>query len=126
MKNAKTLFAIASLSAALSSALWSGMASAAPAAPATTVSAETWFGAEPVASGPALSRAEVQADLALWNRAGLNVYRESDVNHWDADYQQRLARYQRMRSGPEYLAEVQRLGGSVKAAEGQGSGRVPG
>ncbi len=123
MKNAKTLFAIASLSAALSSALWSGMASAAPA---TTVSAETWFGAEPVASGPALSRAEVQADLALWNRAGLNVYRESDVNHWDADYQQRLARYQRMRSGPEYLAEVQRLGGSVKAAEGQGSGRVPG
>lgn len=126
MKNAKTLFAIASLSAALSSALWSGMASAAPAAPAATVSAETWFGAEPVASGPALSRAEVQADLALWNRAGLNVYRESDVNHWDADYQQRLARYQRMRSGPEYLAEVQRLGGSVKAAEGQGSGRVPG
>ena len=68
----------------------------------------------------------MQADLALWNRAGLNVYRESDVNHWDADYQQRLAQYQRMRSGPEYLAEVQRLGGSVKAAEGQGSGRVPG
>ncbi|AEF87899.1 hypothetical protein DelCs14_0863 [Delftia sp. Cs1-4] len=119
MKHAKTLFAIVSLS----SALWSGMASAAPA---NTVSAETWFGAEPVASGPALSRAEVQADLALWNRAGLNVYRESDVNHWDADYQQRLAQYQRMRSGPEYLAEVQRLGGSVKAAEGQGSGRVPG
>lgn len=123
MKHAKTLFAITALSAALSSALWSGMASAAPAA---TVSAETWFGAEPAASGPALSRAEVQADLALWNRAGLNVYRESDVNHWDADYQQRLAQYQRMRSGPEYLAEVQRLGGSVKAAEGQGSGRVPG
>ena len=123
MKHAKTLFAIVSLSAALSSSLWSGMASATPA---TTVSAETWFGAEPVASGPALSRAEVQADLALWNRAGLNVYRESDVNHWDADYQQRLAQYQRMRSGPEYLAEVQRLGGSVKAAEGQGSGRVPG
>lgn len=120
MKHAKTLFAITALSAALSSALWSGMASAA------TVSAETWFGAEPAASGPALSRAEVQADLALWNRAGLNVYRESDVNHWDADYQQRLAQYQRMRSGPEYLAEVQRLGGSVKAAEGQGSGRVPG
>lgn len=119
MKHAKTLFAIVSLS----SALWSGMALAAPAA---TVSAETWFGTEPVASGPALSRAEVQADLALWNRAGLNVYRESDVNHWDADYQQRLAQYQRMRSGPEYLAEVQRLGGSVKAAEGQGSGRVPG
>ena len=48
------------------------------------------------------------------------------MNHWDADYQQRLAQYQHMRSGPEYLAEVQRLGGSVKAAEGQGSGRVPG
>ena len=76
MKHAKTLFAITALSAALSSALWPGMASAAPAA---TVSAETWFGAEPASSGPALSR-----------------------------------------------AEVQRLGGSVKAAEGQGSGRVPG
>ena len=47
MKHAKTLFAIVSLS----SALWSGMASAAPAA---TVSAETWFGAEPASSGPAL------------------------------------------------------------------------
>jgi hypothetical protein len=116
MKHAKQLFALVATSAAL----WSGMASAAPVSP------ETWFGAEPAATGRALSRAEVQADLAMWNRAGLNVYRESDVNHWDADYQQRLAQYQRRRSGPEYLAEVQRLGGSVKAAEGQGSGRVPG
>lgn len=120
MKHAKQLFALVATSATLSAALWSGMASAAP------VSAETWFGAEPTATGRALSRAEVQADLAMWNRAGLNVYRESDVNHWDADYQQRLAQYQRLRSGPEYLAEVQRLGGAVKAAEGQGSGRVPG
>ena len=47
MKHAKTLFAITALSAALSSALWPGMASAAPAA---TVSAETWFGAEPASS----------------------------------------------------------------------------
>lgn len=119
MKHAKTLLAIVSLS----SALWSGMASAAPAA---TVSAETWFGAEPVASGPALSRAEVQADLALWNRAGLNVHGDSDLQSWDAGYQQRLAQYQRLRSGPEYQAEVQRLGGAVTAAEGQGSARVPG
>lgn len=119
MKHAKTLLAIAALSAAS----WSVMASAAPAA---TVSAETWFGTEPVASGPALSRAEVQADLAMWSRAGLNAYPERAENYWDAEYQQRLARYQRLRSGPEYLAELQRLGGSVTAAQGEGSARVPG
>lgn len=116
MKHAKHILAIVALSAAS----WSGMASAAPA------SSETWFGAEPATAGRALSRAEVQADLAMWSRAGLNAYPERAENYWDAEYQQRLARYQRLRSGPEYLAELQRLGGSVTAAQGQGSARVPG
>lgn len=116
MKHAKQLLAIVTLSAAS----WSGLASAAPASP------EIWFGAEPATVGRALSRAEVQADLALWNRAGLNVHGDSDLQSWDAGYQQRLAQYQRLRSGPEYQAEVQRLGGAVTAAEGQGSARVPG
>lgn len=114
MKHAKQLLAIVALSAAS----WSGLASAA--------SAEGWYGSEPATPGHALSRAEVQADLALWNRAGLNAYQEVEANYWDADYQQRLARYQRLRSGPEYLAELQRLGGAVTAAEGQGSARAPG
>lgn len=105
MKHAQQFLAIAAIAAAT----WSGMASAAPAA-----------------TDHALSRAEVQADAVLWNRAGLNAYLEIAAHPGDADYQRRLAQYQRQRSGPEYLAEVQRLGGAVKAAEGQGAVRVPG
>lgn len=105
MKHAKQFLAIAAIAAAS----WSGMASAAQGS-----------------SDRALSRAEVQADAALWNRAGLNAYLETAANPADADYQRRLAQYLRQRSGPEYQAEVQRLGGAVKAAEGQGSARVPG
>ncbi|MDR0225558.1 MAG: DUF4148 domain-containing protein [Burkholderiaceae bacterium] len=120
MKHTKQLLAIVALSAAA----WSGLASAAPAG--AQVSSETWFGDQPVSTGRALSRAEVEADLAMWKRAGLDLYQNIDGNYWDADYQQHLAQYQRLRSGPEYLAELQRLGGSVTAAEGQGAGRVPG
>jgi len=61
-----------------------------------------------------VSRVEVQADWNLWQRAGLGDFsmgnRSADA---DPAYQQRLAEYQRMRSGPEYLAEIQRLGGDV-------------
>lgn len=116
MQNAKQIFAIAALCAAS----WSGAASAA------AVSSETWFGAEPATAGPARSRAEVLADLALWERAGLQHYSEADAGPQDAQYQQRLAQYQRLRSGPEYQAEVQRQGGAVKAAESREPGHAPG
>jgi len=107
MKNTQHLIAIAALAAAT----FAGTASA--AAP----SQEVWFGAQPVASGAPLSRAEVQADLNLWNRAGLNELNAGDHNDVaNPAYAQRLAAYQRLRSGPEYVAEVQRLGGSVSTA----------
>ncbi|WP_343589562.1 DUF4148 domain-containing protein [Paracidovorax wautersii] len=97
--------------AAVAAAAFAGSASAA------TTSQEVWFGAQPAAQGAPLSRAEVQADLNLWNRAGLgsiNSGEYSDVT--SPAYAQRLATYQRLRSGPEYVAEVQRLGGSVSTA----------
>ncbi|MDA8523519.1 DUF4148 domain-containing protein [Acidovorax sp. NCPPB 4044] len=91
-----------------------GVASAAP------TSQEDWFGAEAAAQGPSLTRAEVVADLVLWNRAGLNHAGEGDRTAIaDADYRQRVAEYRRLRSGPEFLAEVRRQGGDTSAVAGQ-------
>lgn len=110
MKNTNKLIAIAALAAAS----FAGSASAA------THSQEEWFGAEPVAQGPALSRAEVQADLNLWNRAGLSDYNSGETTHVaDAAYDQKVAEYRRLRSGAEYTAEVRRLGGDVSAVAGR-------
>lgn len=112
MKNTRTLIAIAAIAAAS----FAGTASAA------AHSQEDWFGAEPVAQGQTLSRAEVQADLNLWNRAGLGNYNSGDNNHVaDASYGRKVAQYRRLRSGPEYVAEVRRLGGDVSAVAGQAS-----
>ncbi|CAM4036638.1 DUF4148 domain-containing protein [Paracidovorax anthurii] len=106
--NRKHLIAIATL--AFASA---GAATAAP------VSQEDWGGPAPVASQQdqqPLSRAEVIADGNLWKKAGLDKYEMGDrsVSN-DPMYQERLAEYQRLRSGPEYVAEVRRLGGDVSA-----------
>lgn len=107
-RNTKHLIAIAAVAAAA----FAGSASA-----ATTTSQEEWFGAQPAAQGAPLSRAEVQADLNLWNRAGLGQLNSGEYGDvTDPIYAQRLAIYQRLRSGPEYVAEVQRLGGSVNTA----------
>lgn len=116
MTNAKTLIAIASLAAAT----FAGAASAATPALLT----EQWVGAEPYAQGPALSRAEVQADLNLWNRAGLGQANAGDRTP-DANpgYQASLAEYNRLRSGPEFVAEVRRLGGDVSRVAGQPAAR---
>ncbi|CAM4036694.1 DUF4148 domain-containing protein [Paracidovorax anthurii] len=103
---------------ALAALAFAGAASAAP------TSQDDWFGAQPVAQGPALTRAEVVADLVLWNRAGLNQTGEGDRTAIvDPAYQQRVAEYRRLRSGPEYLAEVRRQGGTSAVA---GSSAEPG
>ena len=106
---AKTLIAIATVAAAT----FAGAASA-----ATPIN-EQWGGDETVAQGPALSRAEVQADLNLWNRAGLSGSNsgESYADNTPA-YAARLAQYQRQRSGAEYQAEVTRLGGNTNTMAG--------
>ena len=66
------------------------------------------------------TRAEVQADLNLWNRAGLGQANAGDRTP-DADpaYEARVAEYRRLRSGPEFVAEVRRLGGDVSRIAGQ-------
>ncbi len=105
MNTTKNIIAIAAIAAAS----FAGTASATEEAP------EVWFGAEPVAAGPPLSRAEVLADLALWNRAGLNNYYQlGEIYSFDAAYEQRLAQYQKMRNGPEFQEEVRRQGGAAQ------------
>lgn len=111
--NTRQSLTIALAFAAFASA---GAASAAP------TSQEEWFGSEPAVQGTPLSRAEVAADLALWNRAGLGHSMEGERNAVsDPTYATRLAEYRRLRSGPEYVAEVRRQGGTVSAVAGQPS-----
>lgn len=66
---------------------------------------------EPVAS-QAVTRAQVLADLEMWDRAGMNQYPSeagyTDVRN-DAGYQRNLSEYQRLRSGPEYQEAVHKL-----------------
>lgn len=79
------------------------------AVPVQNHSAEDYFGNLPAAQGQ-LSRAEVQADLNLWNRAGMGSRISDDrLQAADPAYAEHLATYQRLRSGPEYRAEVSRL-----------------
>ncbi|MEF7613690.1 DUF4148 domain-containing protein [Aquincola sp. MAHUQ-54] len=75
--------------------------------------------AQPAAQGAAapLTRAEVQADAALWRRAGLDLL--SQLESYDpqsADVQRRLALYQQWRGGPEFRAELARLQGTTSEA----------
>lgn len=71
-------------------------ASAAHAAP----SQEDRFGDEPVVARSTLTRAAVEADTRLWQRAGLNRVNEGDRSEALEDTNpQRLAEYQRLRSG---------------------------
>lgn len=76
--------------------------------------------AEPVAAQQAqtLTRAQVLADLEMWDRAGMNRY-PSEIAYPDvkgtADYQANLNEYHRLRSGPEFQAAVQQM--QVKLGE---------
>lgn len=65
-----------------------------------------------VMAGPArpLTRAEVIADLRLWQRAGLNRFDNPYLQDvFDEAYQQALQRYFKLRNGQEYLEEVLRV-----------------
>lgn len=106
--NSKHLIAITTL--AFASA---GVAIAQP------ISREDWAGPTPIAAEQRqqpLSRVEVQADWNLYQRAGLSEYQtgERSINA-DPLFDERLAQYQNARSGPEYVAEIRRLGGDVSA-----------
>ncbi|HQQ71582.1 MAG TPA: hypothetical protein PLL92_14895 [Alicycliphilus sp.] len=138
MKNTRNLIAVAALAAAA----FAGAASAA------TQSPESWVGAEPVTAGPALTRAEVQADLNQWNRAVASAPMQSP-EAWvgakpvaqgpalsRAEVQADLALWNRVGLGqygqgersivdtPNYeakLAEYRRLRGETHAVAGQAS-----
>jgi hypothetical protein len=56
------------------------------------------------------TRAEVQADLALWQRAGLPRWTNSNsANTFSPEYNAALAKYIQMKSGPEYQEELRRI-----------------
>lgn len=55
------------------------------------------------------SRAEVLAEFSLWRQAGLDRYDVEGGDQSSMDYQRRLEHYARMRSGPQYVAELQRI-----------------
>lgn len=63
--------------------------------------------------GEPKTRAEVRADLRLWNRAGLDKLwdREGGPDTFSREYRAAYAEYVRLRNGPEYEAEVQRQSG---------------
>ncbi|MBB3176013.1 hypothetical protein [Variovorax sp. Sphag1AA] len=57
----------------------------------------------------AASRAEVTADNRLWIRSGMSqVANRDNFDPNSAEFRQQMAAYQRMRNGPEFMAEVQR------------------
>ena len=65
----------------------------------------------PADAGPgAVDRTTVAADRNLWLRAGLGNYGEyADMDPLRA---QRMATYTRMRNGPEFMAELNRIEGA--------------
>jgi len=65
----------------------------------------------PADIGPgAVDRATVAADRNLWLRAGLGNY--GDYADMDPLRAQRMANYTRMRNGPEFMAELNRIEGA--------------
>ena len=64
----------------------------------------------------AITRAEVLADLEMWNRACLNKYPSAHGYHeitQTSEYQNSLKEYHRLRNGPDYLDAVQNLKSKV-------------
>jgi hypothetical protein len=100
------------LMAGLTMGLAAQAAGAAPAGTGPSASPGTASvapgGAAPYVPAPrALSRAEVRADLALWQRARADEFdRHEGMPAVEAEQARRVAQYQRWRQGPEFLAEV--------------------
>ena len=95
--------------ALLSASVVAGSAFAA-APTAVVVSQEVWAGPELVVTGPALSRAEVLADLQLWQQAGLDAYNQGEGVVGDQQaYEAKLAKYQQQRNSTAFVELVQRI-----------------
>lgn len=61
------------------------------------------------ASTDNLSRAEVMADLEMWQRAGMTYLTDRETGVLSAEYRQGLERYRQLRAGPAFLEAVARL-----------------
>lgn len=66
-------------------------------------------------AGPgAVSRAEIKADLNLWIKSGLvQVANQDSFDPSNPAYRRQMETYQRLRNGPEFVAEVQRVEGTI-------------
>ena len=137
--NAKQVLGLSALASALAMAAGATSAQTVPAeewvgAPIPAVSslsraavatdyfataASTPFAPQEMRVGPpdapvgALRREEAVADLNLWKRSGLDqtAYGE-DFDPNSVQFRSRIAAYQRMRHGPAFLAEVERVKGA--------------
>lgn len=79
----------------------------------------------PADAGPgAVDRATVAAERNLWLRAGLGNYGE--YAYMDPMYAQRLANYNRMRVGPEFTAELNRIEAGKTRTTAMNSGAASG
>ena len=59
-----------------------------------------------------LTRAEVRADVEIWNRSGLaQLDRRESPNVFSDQYIQAQARYQAMKASPQFAALVQSIAG---------------
>lgn len=60
-----------------------------------------------------LTRAEVKADLEIWNRAGMNQFSrgEQTKETFSPRYRQAFSEYVRMRNGDEYKLALQKQQG---------------
>jgi hypothetical protein len=75
---------------------------------------EQWVGTPATATIAvgAMSRAEVLADLSLYNKAGLGDYARIDSpDATGPEYARRMAAYRQARNSDAYMAEVQRIEG---------------
>ena len=80
-------------------------------AAALSIAASASF-AQLLADGPALTRAEVLADLELYRQSGLAQLDDSPiVNSFSAEYQKAKRRYRELRASPRYAELVRRNGG---------------
>jgi hypothetical protein len=70
-------------------------------------------------AAPSKSRAEVRAELALWQRAGLYGFLETRPTDLD-EYERRVQTFIDLRNGPAYQSELARIQGSAALVEKQG------
>ena len=95
------------------------------ASAALAVAASASF-AQQLPEGPALTRAEVLADLELYRESGLAQLDDSPiVTSFTAEYQRAQRRYRELRASPRYAELVRRNGGPDLDHQATATARAP-